>query len=201
MRSLLLLALVTLSIPATGGPSSIAAAQYPVTAVPPKPVEIGAPVAPVLHKFTPPAAPYATPRIDRSDVAPSTLSLVAWGVGGMVAGLAAGAYAADALACSSGCVGEDPGLREATIGAAVGMTLSTPIAVHLGNGRRGNFAASVGASILISGIWMIGSALDIDGPLLPIFLIGPPVAQIGSSVWIERRAVETARRWARGEVF
>lgn len=105
----------------------------------------------------------------------------------MLTGLALGAYVGSELACNPRCVDKDHRLQDATLGAGIGMTVVTPLAVHLADSRRGNLAASLAASALLTGFWFLGSALEpSQGLATGLLIVGPPIVQIATSVWIER---------------
>jgi hypothetical protein len=95
-------------------------------------------------------------------------------------GLIAGAYVTGLLL--SGSCEELQCLGVAFMGGAIGSALGIGLGAHLGNGRRGNALADIGASlgVLLVGI-AVGQAADLPGELLLVI----PMSQIVAAVVTE----------------
>jgi hypothetical protein len=135
--------------------------------------------------LTSPDSPLATPRNarvaelqSRSGRSPVLLTL-----GGVLAGTA-GAFAGAAIGneiTKNTC--EDCFLEGVIYGGMAGGSALLPLGVHLANGRRGNYGASLLASLGIGAAGLaIAVAANEGGVLLPV-----PVLQLVSSILIERK--------------
>jgi hypothetical protein len=121
--------------------------------------------------------------------------LVLGGAGAAGAGMVALGFAGALIGANSCARAGDPdscrGLEGALWGAAVGYTIGTPAGVHLANGRAGSWQPSLLTSAALAGVGAaigIGSGSD---QVLGAAALTVPIAQMVSSVVIERR---TARR-------
>lgn len=110
------------------------------------------------------------------------------GLLGGTAGFFAGGLVGGNVACAGDDHDDFCGLIGGFWGAAVGTSVGIPLAVHLANGRRGNYGRSqlVSAGIaagLIGALLMADDEDTAAAILLPVI----PAAQILSSILIERR--------------
>ncbi|MEO8138993.1 MAG: hypothetical protein ABI742_05065 [Gemmatimonadota bacterium] len=113
----------------------------------------------------------------------STAGLVLAGLGGGTVGAFAGGVLGWQLGGGNDICGDDScGLAGAAYGALIGETTLLPLAIHLANHRHGNYWLSLLASAGIS----VAGILAVDAANAPGPLIGVPVAQIISSILIER---------------
>ena len=117
---------------------------------------------------------------------PDAFSLTMAGAVGAAVGTVAGAYAGYQLdhgglniGCSSGC--EDPGFVGLLVGWAVGPAITTPLAVHLFNGKRGSLSKSYQYAAMVSGAGIVAIMAK-----APVALLLIPVGQTISAVIIER---------------
>jgi hypothetical protein len=145
---------------------------------------------------TPPALPASeAPRLLLGGQDPPreshVLAVSLAGVGAAAVGSAVGAYLGYDLdyevfhwGFANGC--EDPGLLGILGGWFVGSALTTPLAVHLANGRRGSLASAYFPAAVIAGAGLAG-LLVIGSPEGGIFLLAAPAAQVLSAVVTERR--------------
>jgi len=124
--------------------------------------------------------------------------LVLGGAGGAAAGMVALGFAGAMIGANSCTEIGNPdscrGFEGALLGAAVGHTIGIPTGVHFANGRAGSLQTSLLASAALAGVGAaigFGSGSD---QVLGVAALTVPVAQMVSSVIIERR---TARRRAR----
>lgn len=122
----------------------------------------------------------------------STGRLIAGGILGGAGGFLAGGAAA-LVPADSDCEdeGDDVGLCRAIWvfagGSAVGA-VGVPLGVHLANGRKGNLALSVLASVGIGALGIVGALSFEDSDAASLAILGAlPVAQLASSIVIERR--------------
>jgi hypothetical protein len=80
------------------------------------------------------------------------------------------------------------GVGGAALGASIGLTLVTPLAIHMANDNRGNYwLSTLGSFGVAVGTWALAGAADDATPL--IFL---PVGQIIVSTIIERKTTPVA---------
>jgi hypothetical protein len=133
-----------------------------------------------------PAGQYSTSRLVLGGAAAGAAGMVAFGLAG---GMIGGNTCRD-IGNPDSC----RGFEGALWGAALGHTVGIPVGVHLANGRAGKLSTSVLASAAIAGAGIavgFGSGSD---PVLAAAALTAPIAQLVSSVMIERA---TARRRAR----
>jgi len=76
------------------------------------------------------------------------------------------------------------GLGGLILGAAIGEVLFTPVGIHLGNKREGNFFLDTLSSIAVAAAGLGASALS-KGSIGP-FLVVTPIIQIGITTIVER---------------
>lgn len=112
------------------------------------------------------------------------------GLAGGALGLAGGFVVGMEVGGGSHICGDDPcGFAGAITGALLGEMLLLPVGVHVGNGRRGNFAGALGASVGV-GLATLVLAGDLDrGELLALGVVG----QLAASVVVERGGVRRAQ--------
>lgn len=148
------------------------------------------------------AAPAAPTAAQQHRTLGSTERLVASGLAGGAAGWILGAIAVGAPLARANPFGSDqlddgswtPGI---VIGFETGQAIGIPVAVHLANGRRGNLRASLSASfaLAVAGTMLLWTE-DFDElferPARQVVLIGIPVAQLITSIAIERRAASAS---------
>jgi len=130
-----------------------------------------------------PAAATGLRTSTRSAPSTGTAPLILAGLGGGTVGLFAGGLAGWQLAGGNSICGDDAcGLEGGAYGAIIGESALLPLGVHLANHNRGNYWLSLLASAGIgaAGILAVDAAND-GWPL-----IGVPVAQVISSILIER---------------
>jgi hypothetical protein len=116
----------------------------------------------------------------------STGNLVLGGTLGWAVGLAAGAAAGYATQPDAGEGWF--GAAEWWLGGWVGSSIGAATGVHLANGRNGNLLLSTGGALLSAPI-----ALLVSGPV-PGGIVVVPIAQIGTSVYLERLTSRRSRR-------
>src|SRR5262245_22689949 len=141
----------------------------------------------------PAPARHALTQQDQGSAKPALLNGVGWGFPGFLVGALIGASVA------GNCAGEEEcKLEGAFYGAAAGGTLGLALGVHHGNRCRGNFALDflTGAAVWGAGIGIV-SASDWDNTVSVISFITIPVAQLASTVAVER-AVGRSRARSRG---
>jgi uncharacterized membrane protein YeaQ/YmgE (transglycosylase-associated protein family) len=105
------------------------------------------------------------------------------GILGTVAGLAAGGFMGhqfDRQPC-------DDCYALGILGAFVGATVGSPLAIHLSNGRRGRLGPAVLASF---GIGLVGSFAATGAIHDARILLALPILQTASAIDIERRTAE-----------
>lgn len=109
------------------------------------------------------------------------------GVLGGAAGAAAGFYAG--ILASGGCRGDDDGCVVAGMGGAIlGEALGIPLGVHLAEGRRGSYPLAALASVGVAALGFAAMQVVGDsGPPAQGVWVLVPVAQLGSSIAVERR--------------
>lgn len=114
-----------------------------------------------------------------------TPGLVLAGLAGGTMGFFSGLFIGGAIGGGNRICGDDAcGLEEAAYGAVIGETVGLPLAVHLANHSRGSLGLSLLASAGISAVGLL--AIDASNDGAP--LIAVPIAQLISSILIERRA-------------
>jgi hypothetical protein len=120
---------------------------------------------------------------------PSSRGTPALALGGLLGGavgIVGGFYLGAALAD-----GEDTNdldfLSGGVAGAAIGEGLLLPAGVHVANDSRGSYTLSAAASLGIAAAGLLAlEALHYDAPGAPIVLVAVPIAQLVTSVAIER---------------
>jgi hypothetical protein len=126
---------------------------------------------------------WASPRVAESRPAPV---LAAGGLVGGGLGVLGGFTVGVALASDEDDDDLDL-LGGGVAGATIGEGLLLPLGVHLANGRRGSYMTSALVSLGLAAVGLL--ALDTahyDPPTAPIVLIAVPIAQIATSIAIER---------------
>ena len=133
-----------------------------------------------------------------SSVGRPLIGAIAGGAAGLLVGGIAGAYIGDQHCASEGNPDSCYTIAGFFGGAAVGVTLGTPIGAHLMNRRHGNLTYSLLAStgIAVAGaiairqadIHVLGSSRTL---VLNSLIVGVPLLQVVSSTLIESR---TSRR-------
>jgi hypothetical protein len=134
-----------------------------------------------------PYSPYARAIVDQVIPTKSPEDLILGGAMGWIAGLAAGAAVGYAIQPDAG--DSWIGAGEWWLGALVGSSAGAATGVHLANGRSGDLLLSSGGALL-----SVPVALLVAVPLVWVHGAGillVPVAQIGTSILLERR---TSRR-------
>src|SRR5688572_20486113 len=117
-----------------------------------------------------------------------TANMIAGGLVGGALGLLVFGYAGALIADNQADTGEDlAALGGFVVGASIGEALMMPLGVHLVNHRRGNYgtAALVSVAIAAGGL-ALAFATEDQSPLPGIILVAIPIAQIATSVAIER---------------
>jgi hypothetical protein len=121
---------------------------------------------------------------DATDQPPVEWPILGGAVAGAV-GLVVGARIGYELECADGCPGDFGGLGGTVLGGLTGEMLLLPVGVHLGNRRRGSFAADLTASLLSgSGALVFAAFTDPDA----IYIA--PVIQLATTVFTERRGAK-----------
>ena len=133
-----------------------------------------------------------------------TERLVAAGLAGGAAGWILGAIAIGGPLARANPIGSDqiddglwtPGI---VIGFETGQAIGIPTAVHLANGRRGNLRASLYASaaLAVAGtvlLWTEDFDAVFERPGRQVVLVAVPVAQLITSIVIERHGDREAGR-------
>lgn len=139
----------------------------------------------------PPPAAFAS-----GDDGPSPLVLGLVGVGASAAGMLAGFAIGPEVGCDGSGSDEFCALGGALMGAAIGTTVTTPLAVHLANGRRGSWVldqvASIGYGALALGVVAI---LPDDGDDVGqgIVALSIPLGQTVASVTVEKATASPDR--------
>lgn len=153
------------------------------------------PPGPAIDPGSPPPAPSRAPlpppaaSASAGDDGPSPLVLGLVGIGASAAGMLGGFAVGPEVGCDASGSNEFCALGGALIGAAVGTTLTTPLAVHLANGGRGSWfldqAASLGYAALAVGIV---AALPDEGDHVGrgIVALSIPLGQTVASVAVEK---------------
>ncbi|CAN5774388.1 hypothetical protein BH23GEM9_BH23GEM9_25560 [soil metagenome] len=135
-------------------------------------------------------SPVAAQRAPERVAPHSTARLLAGGVLGGGAGLAAGGLIGLVIGANH-CLDEgNPdschAMEGVVYGGTAGMTLSIPLGVHLANGREGRLAPSLLASAVIAGAGALAIVQTDSDAVLVGAVISVPVLQLISSVLIER---------------
>jgi hypothetical protein len=109
------------------------------------------------------------------------------GILGGAIGLVGGAYLGALLAHDEDCAECLEELGGALVGGTAGEALLLPLGVHLANGSRGSYwtAALVSAGLATAGVVTM-EAVHWDPPTVPIVLVVVPLAQLATSIAIER---------------
>lgn len=117
---------------------------------------------------------------------PSVPILVIGGVAGGAIGTVAGGYLVALMASDDD--GDDLDfLSGAVAGAAIGEGLLLPLGVHLASHQAGTYTFSALASLGLTAVGLLAlEAVHYDPPGAPIVLVAIPVAQIATSIMIER---------------
>ena len=145
-----------------------------------------------LETRAPAGAPVAGTGRGTSDLDAGTATRLAGaGILGGAIGLFGGAYLGAAIAHNENCAECLDELGGALVGGTLGEGLLLPLGVHLANGRRGSYwtsalvsvgLAAVGAGLMEAAHW--------DPPAVPIIAVAVPVAQIATSIAIERSTAD-----------
>ena len=124
---------------------------------------------------------------DQGSVAGPILAGVGLGAVGFVAGAFIGFGSAG---CHSGTSDELCGLGEAIIGGAAGGTLGLALGVHLGNGKRGNFALDllIATATAAGGVALVAKSGVIrqESEMGTIAVAAIPLVELASTVVVER---------------
>lgn len=110
-------------------------------------------------------------------------------VGGLLGGAVGvvGGFYVGALLASDDDGDDLDVLSGGVAGATIGEGLLLPLGVHLANGSRGSYATSALASLGLAAAGLLAlEAVHYDPPGAPIVLIAVPIAQIATSIAIER---------------
>jgi hypothetical protein len=78
-------------------------------------------------------------------------------------------------------------LQGAVIGGTIGESLGLAVGVHLGNRRQGNLPLGMVASTAIGIAGLLALYGNEDPPVGPILLTATPLAQLATTILIERR--------------
>jgi hypothetical protein len=136
-----------------------------------------------------------------SGVAPSSdldaataAKLTGAGILGGAVGLVGGAHLGALIAHNDNCADCLEELRGALVVGTAGEALLLPLGVHLANGSRGSYwkAALVSAGLAVTGVAIIEAA-HWDPPTAPIVAVVVPIAQLVTSIAIERATDESDR--------
>jgi hypothetical protein len=112
--------------------------------------------------------------------------LAAGGLIGGAVGVVGGFYVGAVLASDEDTEDLDF-LSGGVAGAAIGEGLLLPLGVHIANGSRGSYATSALLSVGLAAAGLLAlEAAHYDPPTSPIVLIAVPIAQIATSIAIER---------------
>ncbi|HEU4464821.1 MAG TPA: hypothetical protein VFS53_07245 [Gemmatimonadota bacterium] len=135
---------------------------------------------------SPPSAEW--PAAESRSVAESRSApvLTLGGLAGGAVGLVGGFYVGAVLASDDD--GDDLDVLSGGVaGATIGEGLLVPLGVHIANGGRGSYTTSALASLGIAAAGLLAlQAVHYDPPGAPIVLVAVPVAQILTSIAIER---------------
>ena len=116
----------------------------------------------------------------------SAPALVAGGLAGGAVGVVAGFYIG-ALLASDDDNDDLDFLSGGVAGAAIGEGLLLPLGVHLANRPSGSYATSALFSLGLAAAGLLAlEAVHYDRPGAPIVLVAIPVAQIATSIAVER---------------
>lgn len=121
---------------------------------------------------------------------PSTLALAGGGLLGGAAGFFGGGFLGAVIACDQDDAADEGfcAIGGFVVGASIGESALIPLGVHLANGRRGNYGLSLLASAAIAGVGLAVAIPQGEGA----WLIPVPIAQIASSIAIERATAKRA---------
>ena len=121
---------------------------------------------------------------------PSTLALAGGGLLGGAAGFFGGGFLGAVIACDQDDTADEGfcAIGGFVVGASIGESALIPLGVHLANGRRGNYGLSLLASAAIAGVGLAVAIPQGEGA----WLIPVPLAQIASSIAIERATAKPA---------
>ncbi len=146
--------------------------------------------SPPLSSYGVPATPVDSTRETRPNTPAPVLAMggAAVGVVGMIAGAYTGAAIEAIGECSEWC-----GFGGAILGGIVGESIGVPLGVHLLNGARGKLVPSALASLAISTGGLLLFAVLGDTGAEPALLWSIPIAQIATSIAIERRTAQRPR--------
>jgi hypothetical protein len=124
--------------------------------------------------------------------AATAAKLTGAGLLGGAVGLVGGAYLGALLAHNDDCAECLDELGGALVLGTAGEAFLLPLGVHLANGSRGSYwtAALVSAGIGTAGV-VIMRAAHWDPPTVPIVLVAVPLAQLTTSIAIERATDES----------
>ncbi len=117
--------------------------------------------------------------------------MVAAGLGGGVVGFVVGGYIGARLSDDPNNYEDLDALAGGLAGGTIGESLLLPVAVHLTNHRRGKVLPAMLASTAlgVGGVWLAIATQD-SAPLPGIILSLTPIAQLISSITIERRTAD-----------
>jgi hypothetical protein len=113
------------------------------------------------------------------------------GILGGAIGLFGGAYLGAAIAHDEDCAECLEELTGALVVGTIGEGLLLPLGVHLANGRRGSYwtSALVSVGLAAAGAGLMEAA-HWDPPTVPIVAVAVPVAQVATSIAIERATAD-----------
>ncbi|HEY7636687.1 MAG TPA: hypothetical protein VH763_14150 [Gemmatimonadales bacterium] len=123
---------------------------------------------------------WLTVQRDSSQAGPSPILLGLGGLGAATLGTFAGAAIGAKITTRYPC--EDCGLVGLIYGGVAGGSALLPLGVHLVNGRRGNYGASLLASLGIGATGLAVAIATQEGAVM----LSVPVLQLVSSIAIER---------------
>jgi hypothetical protein len=164
----------------TGGVLAVAMASAPAGAQELAPSELR------LAWVSPSAASLERTQLRTVAESRSAPVLTAGGIAGGAVGFVGGFYVGALLAFDDD--GDDLDfLSGGVAGATIGEGLLLPLGVNLANGGRGAYTTSALASLGIAAAGLFAlQAVHYDPPGAPIVLIAVPVAQLATSIAIER---------------
>lgn len=169
-----------------GGLLAVAIAWSPAGAQELAPSELRLAWASPASAEWPPSAEW--PAAESRSVAESRSApvLTLGGLAGGAVGLVGGFYVGAVLASDDD--GDDLDVLSGGVaGATIGEGLLVPLGVHIANGGRGSYTTSALASLGIAAAGLLAlQAVHYDPPGAPIVLVAVPVAQILTSIAIER---------------
>ncbi len=126
----------------------------------------------------------------QQDLQPPTINLVVGGLAGGAVGLFAFGFAGALIADSQARDGGDgyEALGGFVLGAVVGESVILPLGVHIANRRQGDYALSLLASAGIAAVGVGLTAAMEDMAI--VFLPAIPIAQLITSITIERKTID-----------